>query len=122
MTFKIHDTGYRAIASILAGTGKKIDAMRIELDTPGDADGGGASESPYKKATVPVRGAATGGVVTFTALVRANDFGPDAAGGKITRATVMCGEVPVASSLIVPPVELSASAYTTVTVDLKFCD
>lgn len=120
MKFRIHASGYALMARALAGSGEHVDTMRVELDTRPDAgdDTPFGAERPFTQ--LPATGTVTGGAVRFSGLLRACDVEGWTPGKKITRATLMCGSVPVATSVVEPPVELADSAYTSVNVEIRF--
>lgn len=122
MTFKIHKAGYAAIAGALASPAAGVTSMLIELDAPQDAGCDILLQASDSGAIVPAHGQANGSVVTFTGLVRAQDFGAWVPERKITRATLLKGKEAIATSVIAPPVELSDIAYTSVSVNINFGD
>lgn len=122
MNVKVHDTGYMLLAKALAGMPCKIDRMLVELDTVDEANVPAVFDVDRPCAKVAVRCAVDGACAVFSALVRPDDFDVWKPGSKVTRVTLVSGQVPVATSLVLPPVELLDNAYTNISAEIKFGD
>ena len=119
MRSRIHESGYRLMASLLVGGGHPADFMSVEIDTAETADSWKLPDNTGKALLVPVSGVSDVGAAVFTGMVRPDDFAGRTPESRITRATVLASGVPVVTSVFDPPVPLVDSSYVSVNVKLE---